>query len=143
MKEKIFETDFWLIKLNSNDQHNLGRSVVVLKRECHHLSEITKEEILDLYKIIKKLESALKNAFGATMFNWTCLMNNAYKKDNDEKPQVHLHFRPRYENKVEFEGKIFEDTDFAHHYKNGTKRIVSEDLAEKIIEKIVEELNKK
>ena len=136
MKAKIFETGFWEIKLNFEDQHNLGRSVIVLKRPCQHLSGITKQEMLDLHKVIISMENSLKKVFGATMFNWTCLMNNAYKKTSDNFPQVHLHFRPRYKNKVEFAGEIFEDTDFSKHYKRGTNGRVSGAVAKKVIEEI-------
>ena len=144
MDEIIYETKYWIIKLNSSDQHNLGRSVIVLKRECQNLGETTKDEILNLHGVIRNMENATKRAFGATMFNWTCLMNDAYKKmrfgEEKDAPQVHLHFRPRYLKKVKFAGRVFNDTDFARHYKRKTNEPVSEKACKQIIEKIRKEL---
>ena len=85
--------------------------------------------------VVKKLEAALKKSFDATMFNWSCLMNNAYQNDPPD-PQVHWHFRPRYNHKVDFEGEIFEDKDFGHHYARNTDRKISEELSKKLILKI-------
>ena len=62
---KFFETDFWDIKLLEN-QYYLGRSVVLLKRDCEELSGLTDEEFMDLFEIIKRLESSMKNIFGVT-----------------------------------------------------------------------------
>lgn len=138
MDTLIYQTKFWKIDLSDN-QYYLGRCYVSLKRQCPALSQLSKEEILDFLEIVKKLEPALKKAFGATMFNWTCLMSNAYKI-NPPNPHVHWHFMPRYNYKVEFEGLIFEDKEFAHHYDNNAKKQVSEELMKKIIKRIKESL---
>ncbi len=87
----------------------------------------------DHLKVIKILERATKQAFKATMFNWTCLMNNAYQSKNP-KPQIHWHFRPRYSHKVKFEKEVFDDKEFGHHYNRAKKKIVSESIQNKIIE---------
>jgi diadenosine tetraphosphate (Ap4A) HIT family hydrolase len=80
--EIIFETKYWTVKLFP-DQAYLGRCVILLNRDCGNLSGLTKEEVLDFHEnIVKKLESTFKKVFDATMFNWTCLMNHAYKKEN-------------------------------------------------------------
>ena len=67
-------------------------------------------------------------------------MNNAYK-DKNPKPQVHWHFRPRYKNKVEFAGEVFEDKEFAAHYERKTDRKLSREVRMKIIKKIRENLS--
>ena len=113
----IFETEFWQVVLSSNQLY-LGRCRVELKRPCKDLSSLNQNEIVDFFDIVKKLESVLKSTFGATMFNWTCLMNNAYQ-DDTPKPQVHWHFRPRYKNRVDFAGQTFIDTQFGGHYLRG------------------------
>ena len=96
------------------------------------MSNLTSNEWTDFHtNIVKKLEPAFKKAFNATMFNWTCLMNNAYKSKNP-KPQVHWHFRPRYRNNVKFAGEQFKDLEFAHHYNRERKKIVSKDILKKI-----------
>lgn len=115
--EFIFETEHWAVNLGS-DQLYLGRSYVTLKRPCGDLADITKEEMLDFLEVVKKLENVFRKTFDATMFNWTCLMNNAYQEENPQ-PQVHWHFRPRYSHSVELSGKVYKDPNFGHHYLRG------------------------
>jgi len=134
--DKFFETKYWRIVL-SIDQRYLGRCVVVLKRRCSTLAELKKEEWLDFAELVKRLESTLKRAFGATMFNWTCLMNDAYQK-SPPNPQVHWHFRPRYNHKVKFAGLTLEDPEFGHHYGRTRKHEVSDKVRKRIVEKIKE-----
>jgi len=134
----IYETKYWIVFL-ALDQSYLGRCVVVLKRHCGDLAELTQEEWLDFSEIVKKLESALKKSFDATMFNWTCLMNHAYR-NNPPNPHVHWHLRPRYNHDVEFAGLTFKDPDFGRHYDRARKQEISEDVRRKIIEKIRENL---
>ena len=138
MRIILLSTKYWDVALNE-DQAYLGRGILVLKRNCGDLAKLTKEEIIELFEIIKKLEKAIKKAFKAEMFNWTCLMNDAYKQ-TPPKPQVHLHLRPRYRKDVTFEGKVFKDPEFAHHYNKERKDIVSEILLNKIAEKIKQNL---
>jgi len=133
-----FETKLWKATL-ADDQYYLGRCFIDLKRHASSLSELTKEEILDFLDVVKKIESALKKSFNAEMFNWTCLMNNAYK-NTPSNPHVHWHFRPRYRDKFEFLDLIFEDKEFGHHYERKTDRILPEDIRTKIIERIRENL---
>jgi diadenosine tetraphosphate (Ap4A) HIT family hydrolase len=61
------------------------------------------------------MEAAARRAFGAVGFNWTALMNTAFQRDPPN-PHVHLHFRPRYAQPVEFHGRMFEDAMFGYHY---------------------------
>lgn len=90
---------------------------------------------MDFAELVRKFEFTLKKSFNATMFNWACLMNDAYK-NNPPNPHVHFHVRPRYNKKVDFEGAIFEDSDFAHHYNRDRKQEVPEKIILKIIKKI-------
>ncbi|MHA1686543.1 MAG: HIT family protein [Candidatus Heimdallarchaeaceae archaeon] len=129
----LFETKHYRVYL-SEDQSLLGRLIVVLKRHATTLSDLSAEEMLDFLNIVKVTESTLKDAFGATMFNWSCLMNNAYKQQPN--PHVHWHCRPRYKQDVNFEGAVFSDPDFAHHYNNKRKRAINKETKHKIVEKI-------
>jgi len=116
-RPRIIETPYWEVIL-MDKQLYLGRSVVVLKRPCGDMAELNQEEILDFFDLVRKLESALRQTFGATMFNWGCLMNDAYR-ETLPKPQVHWHFRPRYDHAVQFAGQTFADPNFGHHYLRG------------------------
>lgn len=135
----FYETKFWKISI-SEDQTYLGRCYVALKRHCGDLKDLTDEEIIDFRDLVNKLETAIRKSFNATMFNWTCLMNNAYQEKNPE-PHVHWHMRPRYELKITFENEVFEDVEFGQHYLREGKHNVSEDLRNKIAEEIKKNLS--
>lgn len=141
-RKSIFETKHWLVFL-AEEQLYLGRSVVVLKRqECGDLADVNKEELIDFLHTVKRFEWALREVFGATMFNWTCLMNNAYR-EKEPKPHVHWHVKPRYNHVVTFAGEIFEDPNFGNHYIHSEEiqRPISAEMAEKVIAKIQESLS--
>ncbi len=130
----VFETESWKVFLLEN-QYYLGRCVVVLKRHSESLSGLKQKEWNDFAEIVNKLESALKKAFGAAMFNWTCMMNDAYKTEKPN-PHIHWHLRPRYKNKIEFACLVFEDTEFGNHYDRNKTKKVSGEIQKRIIEEI-------
>ncbi len=136
----LAETCHWLIIL-APDQRNLGTCVVALKRDEKELSGLTKEEWLDLDQVVKKLESSVKKAFNATMFNWGCLMNSSYLNEPPS-PHLHWHFIPRYKNPVKLHGKIFKDTCFGMStmYNREKAPEISEEFKKKIKNKILENL---
>ena len=47
------------------------------------------------------------------MFNFCCLMNNAYR--DNEKPYVHFQFIPRYKNETIILNKKYVDTHFGYN----------------------------
>lgn len=138
----IKETNHWYITLWEN-QYYLGRASIEYKDlSKKHLSELSNEEILELFSLIKGYEIALKKTLGTTNFNWTCLMNNQYKEKNKDNPEVlHLHVWPRYKNKVEFNGEVFEDEVFAHHYDKHKEKYVSRDFLITLADNILESWN--
>ena len=135
---KVLETNFWLAKIDKN-QSELGRTLLILKRHCPSLATVTAEENKNLLEVVKKLEPALKQAFGCEMLNVSCLMNHAYK-NSPPNPHVHWHIRPRYREKVEFEGIVFEDSEFGSHYDPKVKRVLEPPILKKITERVLEKL---
>lgn len=127
MDRQIFESKYWKIEL-SGDQLYLGRAYVTCKTKRGSLSELTDEGFSDLHTVIKKYENLLKKTFDATLFNWTCLMNHAYR-EKPYTPQVHFHVRPRYEKEVSVGNDIFSDPNFGDHYhlQNFVSKRVSEE----------------
>lgn len=113
MNGYFFETAYWKILLKS-DQRYLGGLIIKTKVPREHLPDLTQEEQLDFFVLIKKLESFFTEKVGATMFNYSCLMNNAYR--DNETPHVHYHFRPRYKSPVIILGEEFTDPNFGEHY---------------------------
>jgi diadenosine tetraphosphate (Ap4A) HIT family hydrolase len=110
----LLENKSWIATL-ADEQSYLGRSIVVLKRHAGDLAELTSEEWVDFQDMIMKLELAFRKAFNATMFNWTCLVNNSYREKPYD-PHLHWHLRPRYDHEVNFDGITFTDPEFGKHY---------------------------
>jgi len=137
--DPIFETDNWKAILNQ-DQGYLGRCFVTLKVHKGSLSEISDDEWLDFGAAVKKLEKALKQAFGADNFNWTCLTNNAYQEESPT-PHVHWHVRPRYSKSVTFAGLEFNDPEFGYHYNREQRCQVEEDVLSAIKKEIQTKLD--
>ena len=136
----LAETDHWLIIL-APDQRNLGTCVVALKRDETELSGLNGQEWADLARVVKKLESATRKAFHATMFNWGCLMNSSYLED-PPCPHLHWHFIPRYWESVEFKGETFDDPCFGMSTMHDRRQLnpISDELKKEIKNKILENL---
>lgn len=138
MNELLLETTYWEVFL-AEDQMYLGRLVIKTKEPRSSLPDITEEEQKDFFLLIKKLESFYKEVVGATMFNYSCLMNDAYR--DNETPHVHFHLRPRYKNPVTILGNTFMDPNFGEHYISPTlekiePQEVSEEAKSFIVNKI-------
>lgn len=48
------------------------------------------------------------------MFNFACLMNNAYRDSTT--PNVHFHFVPRYKNETTIFNKKYKDKHFGYNF---------------------------
>lgn len=131
----LFQTDHYEVFLNEDDQYYLGRAVAVLKSKAPSLSNVSKEEWVDLGFVIRIYESALKKSFGATNFNWSCTLNTAYKNDPPN-PEVYWHIRPRYKTPVKFNDRTFKDNLFGTHYQTKTKLLLPKTFLSKIAEEI-------
>ena len=145
--ELIFQTNLWQIELGWKQSY-LGRSVIILKRDVLHLSELAEEEFADIFKITKKLEKSCGLAFGATMFNSMCLMNSNWKTEIPRK-FMHWHFVPRYKYPITFENTNFIDTEFGakFHWEKvfGTqqeKQNQTKDYSPEFRQKIIKEIQK-
>lgn len=126
----LYENAYWSIYL-ANKQDYVGRCIIVLKRHCGSLSELTVNEWCSFKDITSSVENMLKNELSATMFNWSCLMNDAYKSIIPN-PHVHFHVRPRYAASVSIGDISFIDTDFAHHYNNKSENKLNEEQKNKL-----------
>jgi diadenosine tetraphosphate (Ap4A) HIT family hydrolase len=138
MNEPFLTTQYWKIFL-ADDQMYLGRIVIKTITPRESLPEITEEEQKDFFFLIKKLENFYKEVLGATMFNYSCLMNDAYR--DGEIPHVHFHMRPRYKNPTIVLGETFIDPNFGEHYISptleGTKPVeVGEEIRNFITERM-------
>ena len=85
----------------------------IISCDKQSLSDLTSEDWVELGKIEKELERVCKKLFNATMFNFCCLMNNAYR--DNEKPHVHYQFIPRYKDELVLFGKKYKDRHFGYN----------------------------
>ena len=74
---QLYENKSWSVFL-SDEQDYIGRCILVLKRHCGSMSELTDDEWEELRNLVCKVEACLKTVLGATLCNWSCLMNNFY-----------------------------------------------------------------
>ena len=144
MEGYFYSTQYWKIAL-VEDQMYFGRLVIKTIQPRISLPDITEEEQKDFFNLIKKLETFFKEEFQATMFNYSCLMNNAYR--DGEIPHVHYHFRPRYKSPVTVQGQIFVDPNFGEHYISPTLTdnppfVISDSIRSEIIDKCKNYLEK-
>jgi len=108
----LYEGKYWNIVFGSWCQEFVGYCIIGNDKES--LSDLTPEAWEELGKLEKELERVCKKVFGATMFNFACLMNNAYR--DNEKPHVHYHFVPRYKELLVLFNKKYVDKHFGYNF---------------------------
>ncbi len=110
----LYNSMNWSVYL-ADTQDYVGRCILVLNRHCGSLSELDISEWIELKTIIDRLEYIYKEVLGAELSNWSCLLNNFYKKTTPN-PHLHLHVRPRYKNAIVINNHSYIDEEFSHHY---------------------------
>lgn len=118
-----------------------GQCIISSKKTS--LSELSDIEWIELGQIEKELERITKKLFNATMYNFACLMNNAYR--DNEQPHVHFHFIPRYKEPIYLLNKKYKDKHFGYNmWKWGRSRFKSQkDIFTKEEKKVIYEMMKK
>jgi len=109
---ELYKGKYWDVIFGIWTQDHPGYCIIGNDQEC--LSNLEKDAWTELGLIEKELERVCKKVFGATMFNFCCLMNNAYR--DNEKPKVHYHFVPRYKEELKLFGKIYKDRHFGYNF---------------------------
>lgn len=132
----ISETQYWRICLAPN-QSLLGRCVIHSKRHAGNLADLTTVEWNEFLNVIQWVEESIRSAFSATMFNWSCYMNHAYREDPPT-PHVHWWAVPRYAQTVQFGGRTFEDPHFGEPYDHSRWLDLPKHLRNEIANKIRE-----
>lgn len=109
---ELYKGKNWDVIFGDWCQEFIGYCIIGNDKES--LSELTPEAWEELGKLEKELERVCKKVFGATMFNFACLMNNAYR--DNEQPYVHYHFVPRYKDELNLFGKVYKDKHFGYNF---------------------------
>lgn len=126
----ILQTERWVAVLDRN-QCYLGKSFITLRQHKQTLSELDEADWMELHHVIRQLERAVKEAFGADVCNWECLMNNAVKAG--QPTHVHWHLHPRYLGGATFTGEEFPDPKWPRHLEDAV-HIVSDETFHKIMQ---------
>lgn len=111
MKMQLYQGKTFEVVFTEWCQEFPGQCIISCNKES--LSSLTPEDWVELGSIEKELERVCKKLFSATMFNFACLMNNAYR--DNETPHVHFHFIPRYQGKVSLLGHTYVDKHFGYN----------------------------
>ena len=96
----VEERDGWTIAVNRN-QDLLGKTMLVLRRDCTAVTDIEPAEWADLHVEIARVTAALRTLFAPDQLNYAFLMNLD--------AQVHLHVVPRYTSSRTWRDQQFED----------------------------------
>ena len=107
----IYKGNTWEVVFVNWCQEFPGDCIISCDKE--KLSDLSNEDWIELGIIEKELERIMKKIFNATMFNFACLMNNAYR--DNEKPHVHFHFIPRYNGERIILNKKYTDVHFGYN----------------------------
>ena len=137
---QVYESESWSVFL-SDEQDYIGRCILLLKRHCNSLSELTADEWDELHHLAVKVETCLKTALGATLCNWSCLMNSFYKQSAPD-PHLHIHVRPRYDKPVVINGNTYTDSEFGHHYALKKSGVIPAEDREAVFNRLKEWLNR-
>jgi diadenosine tetraphosphate (Ap4A) HIT family hydrolase len=105
----------WTVALNRN-QHLLGKAMLILRRPCQAVVELTADEWAELHRQLRRLTVALDALFSPDQYNYAFLMNLD--------AQVHLHVVPRYRHPRQWEGVTFDDPHFGRLF--GTEQRILE-----------------
>lgn len=108
---KLYEGKTWIVVFVKWCQEFPGDCIISCNKET--LSDLTSDDWVELGKIENELERITKKLFDAIMYNFACLMNNAYR--DNEKPHVHFHFIPRYREERFILGKKYKDKHFGYN----------------------------
>jgi len=130
----LYETACWRVCLAPN-QSLVGRCVIALKRHAGDLADLTSEEVLDFWDVIRRVEQALRRAFDTTLFNWSCYMNLAYR-ENSPTPHVHWWAVPRYNHPVTIGGTVFEDPQFGSPYDHSCWQEITPEIRAELVKRI-------
>lgn len=108
---QLYKGNNWEVIFVNWSQEFPGDCIISCDKE--KLSDLTSDDWIELGLIEKELERITKKLFNATMYNFACLMNNAYR--DKEKPHVHFHFIPRYDGERIILDKKYKDKHFGYN----------------------------
>lgn len=96
------EYEYWVVEV-SYRQHTLGSYIIFAKREVEKISELEDKEIVELKRVMGRIEEALfaTPEFVPDRFNYWQMGNNLH--------HLHFHGIPRYAKPRKFAGREWVD----------------------------------
>ncbi len=138
LQNQVLTSQYWTVGIIS-DQPYLGRALVTSLEHKPSLGQLSDEEWDEFRLIVRKLEPAYKQAFGAEPLNMGCFMNHAYR-DDPPHSHVHWHVFPRYKDPVELNGQVFTDDLYGNFYDDEARRPVDDTTIQEIVTRLKNEL---
>lgn len=96
----VLEYEHWILAVRGK-QVTIGSCVILLKRECSRISELTDAELIEFRSVTEEWEGVVSEIFVPDKYNYIAAM----MKD----PFVHFHAIPRYRDSRTFMGTSFND----------------------------------
>ena len=93
----------WTLRLNPY-QFLPGNCVLVYNPHIEGLTNLPEKELLEAFRLFKKIETALEKSLDVDRFN--------YLQTNNNVTHLHFHIIPRYAKPITFEGETFIDENF-------------------------------
>jgi diadenosine tetraphosphate (Ap4A) HIT family hydrolase len=128
----IEERPLWRLAVNRN-QDPLGKSMLVLRRDCQAVVELLPDEWHSLHSELKRLVPALQRSFEPDQFNFAFLMNLD--------AQVHLHVIPRYAQRRGWREEEFTDAHWGSAFGH-EQRVLSPELLSALALEIRDQLGR-
>jgi len=75
---------------------DLGHSLLITKNPYEKITDMSKEDVSELFSLVPEIASAILKATGAVAFS---IAQNNGKEAKQIIPHVHIHIIPRYANK--------------------------------------------
>jgi diadenosine tetraphosphate (Ap4A) HIT family hydrolase len=116
----IEEGQLWTLAVNQN-QHLLGKSIIMLRRDCTAVVDVQDHEWANLQDEMRRLVGAIKVLFNPDQLNYAFLMN--------VDAQVHLHVIPRYAGARHWRDLVFEDVHWGSVFGQEQRILDSDALA--------------
>jgi diadenosine tetraphosphate (Ap4A) HIT family hydrolase len=126
-------SEHWKVVLHP-DQTVPGSLLIVSLRHVPKLSELSTAEAAEFFELATVVERALEAEVGATMVNFSCLRNWAFREvnpvppllDGHPNPHVHWHVAPRYRRSVTIGGDEFIDHQYGEELRWEARYVVEE-----------------
>ena len=115
----IDERPFWTLVVNRN-QALLGKTLLVLRRDCTAVIDITPDEWAALREELRRLVPAVARLFQPEQFNFAFLMN--------VDAGVHLHVIPRYASPRRWHDRAFTDDHWGAAFGSEERTLPAGDL---------------